>query len=304
MKTFFRFLVAFIFGIIPCYAQNGNAINMSGVSPVINVQSGNWTTTGQPNSLANSYRFIPLRDTTGACLYIINNDTVSHTAALASFISGNPSQSQTAATVAANAAGWILTANYPGTGTNQTLTTGTTGVWYFPISGAALVEFKVVTGGGAGASDNGVASVVQMTNGALCQLTQPIAGSVTTLVPFFPFSCNQSATFSVASGATQKLVAIAAAASLVHVCSYHVTVGGAAVAAVTNLFVSGTGATCGAGSNTVWRIQTGLLTAQNFPLSAGGNSQLFSTAVKGDDLCYTDATTTAGSIVDISFAIF
>lgn len=165
-------------------------------------------------------------------------------------------------------------------------------LYYIPVSGASRYVFGFT--GSAGGGPVNIAAV-QSPSGCLSGFNNGTGLSA------LAFNCTLATQQTVATATTVKLVATNGLAAI-HICSYSVSVGGAAVAAATNLFISGTGATCGTGTSNLWALRTGTTTAQQFSMIAA-NGQIFQN-VNGDDLCYTDAGTTAGSIVSISYAIF
>jgi hypothetical protein len=279
---------------LPVYSQ----ISVKSSAPQIVVrQNAPWI--AGVNGLGNIYNVYVAANTTGLCLQFDNLDSVSHTLTLGAFISSD----QTPSTGPGGASGVVGQSVQisPASAGSVTITTGASSKFYIPVSGSSFAQVTVTVGGAAGTNNAGNFSIAQLqypANGC-----PEVFGSQVTPAVMFP--CNTSITAQVGTASTSKLVNLSGikAGASVHVCSYQLSIGGAAVTAASNLFVAGTGATCGTGTTSLWRIRSGTTTAQNFALASAAQSELFETPA-GLDLCYTDAGTTAGTEVSVSFAIY
>lgn len=260
-------------------------ININTIGPYYTLATNANVTASGPGGLLNNFIISPASNPgVPFCLQFTSN-------------AGSPSATLTVSQIAdpsvttytGNTAPWKVAATL-----FVTANSGGSNLYYIPVSGAARYVFSFSNGVVATTAN---INLVQSSSGCLSGFVSNTGLSA------LNFNCTLVANATVATATTVKLVSNAAVGlPSVHICSYSVTLGGAAITAATNLFVSGTGATCGTGTTTIWQLRTGTTTSQAFSMSAG-NGQLFQTGL-GNDLCFTDAGTTTGSIVSISYAVF
>lgn len=244
--------------------------------------------------LLNNFIFTPLNPNQGVCLYLINDTSTPATGVgLTMSQTGDPGVSK----FAGNTGKWIQI-NTQSLGS----LTGTFS-YYVQPSGAARIA---ISSGGSGATTMDLIAV-ETGSGSQCGPSSAYA-----------LHCPFSVTVAVASGATTLVIGGDGAGGRparvgIHICSYHLSVAGATVAAAHNAFKAGSGATCGGATATIWQIDTGA-TEDQLMLSAAPGGQLFETNLAFSpsaqiggpnlNLCYTDGGTTAGTKVNVTYNAF
>jgi hypothetical protein len=245
-----------------------------------------------------AYMYTPRSGLKGACLYVTPNpvDANAHALTLATWVTGD----QTAASGAGIDFGTTQTNGKwtPVGGINIKLpaNNGSPSAYWVPYNGAATIVLVLNGGTGAGTFD---VFVVESDTPCLGGANSTRAGGQV------PVYCDGSVSFVVATGATTKILSNDGTGYGVHICAISITIAGATVTAGTNLIVYGTGATCGTSSNTAARYANGTSTFTFAQNGAGG--ELYgnqANSLAGRSVCYTDGGSTAGSNVNVTFAVY
>lgn len=286
MRKLFLLLAICLLGVAPVAAQNVVFINTVGPFKTLGI-GVNWT------PLNTVFMYTPSK--AGACLYVTPNPVVAtaHSAVLAVWQSGDPTQGLASiggdfSTIQTNGK-WapVLTGtvNVPSNAANPSS-------YWINTSGAAIIGIVLNGGVGAGTFDLFLSEGDQGCSGG---------SNNTRYGGRYPYYCDGSASAVVATGTTVKLLSNDNAAYAIHVCTFNVTISGAAVARTTSTMIYGTGATCGTGTVTAARYANG---ATDFSLAVNGaGGELYGNATaNGKSLCYTDGGTTAGSTVNITYS--
>lgn len=272
---------------LPAFALN--EINIIQTGPYITLaRNVAWAGNGL-SGFNNAYIFTPSSPDTGICIYVQNLDTSVHTFTLSAIQTGDPSVSS----FNNNPGAWN---NLPAIGGGSTIRVaagtvfGSTRILYTQAAGAAKLAILAQGGTAAG---NVTLTIVQSKNSCGQDFQYPTYGTI---------SLSQT----VSTGTTTKLVSNDNGPFGVHVLGITLSVGGATVTAGTSSLIYGTGATCGTGTQTAFKVAYGTTGVQ---ISAyGGGNELFpqpnQTTPDGDSVCLVDSGSTAGTVVNMTYSFF
>lgn len=282
--------------LLPCFSFAAQDINVPGGGPIrVAARNVTWAGTG-PNGFNNNYIFVPNRDYTGACISIVNADPNPHAFVVAAL--GSPDPAVTTYTTTTSLWNSEPDTSLPSGFTNPSVLAS--GVFSFHVRTAGYSRIVIPLSGGTGA---GTASIFIVEDLSITPCVSSPANVQPGIDPNVPLivQCDQSATLAVPFATTSALVASLGGPEKVYICAYSISVETAVTTVGTLNFLSGTGATCGTGTATVWSVTLPIAVGSTTALGAGLGT-LFHTNV--DQLCLENNTAIAGSVrVNISYAI-
>jgi hypothetical protein len=297
MRRLFLLLLILLSAII-CMATPV-VIPITTIGPYLTLVSNQpWTSSGNPG-FNNIFTFTPISPNIGVCINVNNlNFSGTNDAQIDVFQTNDPSSIPNDPDYSTK---WVHTNFFYVNSTNTIPPGNGPGSsrqlqYLFQAGGAARIAVRFASGSGTG---NVGVTISQSQYGCGIRYTVPVY-------------CRYSTSVVIPTGTTVKVVSNDGSGFAVHVCSFDVTIAGATIAAASNTFTLGTGATCGSGVNIVEQFANGTTPFLLVREGAGNefwaapfiNSESAFQVAAGQSLCYTDGGTTAGTDLNITWDIF